>query len=235
MGFAWKSSLGFLPKGKQDNGLHAVPDTEFGPELAAMGPDTVAAGGASAATDEDSPLSLGGLMGRKKRADTAAAADDSDIERPLPFIGHLSLARQLRILLMVSVAGILLTVFALWRNSASNAVASAQTQIASDALMHSQRIGKAAPNAIQGNPEAFNQLQESRVELSKDLDLLLKGGKYGGSQIPSAPASLGKALRATTTKWVASDNSAGTILRMQQELIGFEKTLRSSTRSRLTC
>jgi twitching motility protein PilJ len=226
MAFAWKSSLGFLPKGKQDNGLHAVPDTEFGPELAAMGPDTVAAGGASAATDEDSPLSLGGLMGRKKRADTAAAADDSDIERPLPFIGHLSLARQLRILLMVSVAGILLTVFALWRNSASNAVASAQTQIASDALMHSQRIGKAAPNAIQGNPEAFNQLQESRVELSKDLDLLLKGGKYGGSQIPSAPASLGKALRATTTKWVASDNSAGTILRTQQELIGFEKTLR---------
>ena len=221
--------MGFLPKGKtDDDGVNAVPDTEFGPELIAMGPDTIAEGGVpsqAAPGDEESPLSLGGLMGRKRRGD-AAAGDEAETEKPLPFIGHLSLARQLRILLIVTAVGIVITVFALWRNSNSGAVASAQTQIASDALMHSQRIGKAAPNAIQGNPEAFSQLQDSRVELSKDLELLAKGGKYGSSTIPPAPTALAKPLKTATTKWVASDNAAGTILRTQQELVGFEKTLR---------
>jgi twitching motility protein PilJ len=217
--------MGFLQKGKQDDNHLVVPDTEFGPELAALGPDTIAAGAAPTSSgDEDSPLSLGGLMGRK-RGPAAVSTDDGD-ERPLPFIGHLSLARQLRILLIVSVIGILVTVFALWRNSNANAVASAQTQIASDALMHSQRIGKAAPNAIQGTPEAFTQLQQSRVELSNDLVLLTKGGKFAGSEIPSAPSSIGKALRAATEKWSVSDTAAGTILRTQQELVGFEKTLK---------
>jgi twitching motility protein PilJ len=222
MGFAWKTSLGFFPKGKQEGAtVYPAPDTEFGPDpQVAARPAAPAAGPAA---DDSSPLSLGTVMRRKRGP---AQADDPDLDRALPFIGHLSLPRQLRILLMVFGVGILVTIFALWRNAASGEVASAQTQIASDALMHSQRIGKAAPNAIQGNPEAFLQLEESRVELSRDLNLLARGGEFGGDNIPAAPAAMGKALTAARAKWVMSDNAAGTILKMKTELTGFEKNLK---------
>ena len=71
------------------------------------------------------------------------------LDNPLPFIGHLSLARQLRILLMVFGAGILLTIARAVANAASNDVASAQTQIASrraDALA-AYRQGRAERGA----------------------------------------------------------------------------------------
>ncbi|MFP5393004.1 MAG: methyl-accepting chemotaxis protein [Gammaproteobacteria bacterium] len=104
--------------------------------------------------------------------------------------------------------------------------ASAQTQLASDALMHSQRIGKAAPNAIQGNPEAFTQLQDSRVKLNIDLNLLQRGGNYNGHDIPAPPGSLKRGLDATRNKWVSTDNAAGTLLKMRVELTEFRKTLK---------
>ena len=54
--------------------------------------------------------------------------------------------------------GLLLTIMFLWLSAKNSAISSTQTQIAGDALMHSQRIGKAAPNAIQANPEALKQM-----------------------------------------------------------------------------
>ena len=223
MGFASKISMGFFPKAKQDAALAA--DTEFGADPVEPRPQlqAVPASAPDEAADEASPLRLGNIMRRKRGV---AAADEAETELQLPLIGHLSLARQLRILLVVFGAGILVTIFALWRNSVASSVASAQTQIASDALMHSQRVGKAAPNAIQGSPEAFTQLQESRVELTNDLNLLARGGAFAGRSIPSASAGVAKTLAEARTKWVSSDNAAGTILKVKPELTEFGKTLR---------
>src|SRR4051794_21083423 len=118
MGFAWK---GLGPEDKQDGANAAAgPDTQFD-----TGPVTLAESPASQADspDDASPLSIGNAIRRKRGA---AASDDGSTSAPLPFIGHLSLPRQLRILLIVFGAGILVTIFALWRNAASNEVASAQ-------------------------------------------------------------------------------------------------------------
>jgi twitching motility protein PilJ len=215
MGFAWKSSMGFLPKGKR-GAPPPVPDTEFGPESLEPHFKHVE----TRVDDAAAPLRLGSAMGRRRAEDS-----EEDLGQ-LPFIGHLSLARQLRILLGAFVGGILVTIFALWQNSSANAVASSQTQIASDALMHSQRVGKAAPNAIQGNPDAFPQLDESRKALSADLNVLFKGGDIGGRTIPAAPAALAKPLGDVRAKWVISDNAAGTILKMKPELTSLDKTLK---------
>ncbi|MGZ8290465.1 MAG: methyl-accepting chemotaxis protein [Telluria sp.] len=232
MGFAWKGSTGVLSDDKHDGaevvaehddagGLAAAAEPAAAPVVAARPEAQPAESSADAAADA-SPLSIGGAIRRKG----GAAAAGEDVDNPLPFIGHLSLPRQLRILLMVFGAGILLTIFALWRNAASNEVASAQTQIASDALMHSQRIGKAAPNAVQGNAASFAQLQESRAMLTRDLNLLSRGGQFAGQTIPAAPGSMNKSLAAVRAKWVSSDNAAGTILKMKPELTGFEKTFK---------
>ena len=233
MGFAWKSSLGLAPKGGDDNvGVLAAPDTEFGPELGSGdeppppppydAPPAAYAGGGFGDTvavpyEESAALGFSGDV---------AVADDGDSDMRLPFIGDLSLPRQLRILFIVFGVSVLVTVLALWLNARANGTSSDQTQIASDALMHSQRIGKAAPNAIQGNLEAFAQLEESRAALNNDLNLMEKGGTFGGASVPSAPASMKKMLNAARTKWVSTDNAAGTIMKMKPELTGFEKILR---------
>jgi twitching motility protein PilJ len=238
MGFASKLSVNFLPKDKDDGAtVLASPDTQFGvglmPGMAAAGAvDAAPAVALDAATlpqhsADDAAERLGGVPGRKQRAAAAAAtATGADEDLRLPLIGHLSLPRQLRILLVAFAAGILLTIFSLWRNAGSGAVASSQTQIASEALMHSQRVGKAAPNAMQGNPDAFAQLQDSRVALGRDLDLLAKGGVFNNNAIPAASGDTARQLAKVGAKWKVSDAAAASILKMKPELISFDKSLK---------
>jgi twitching motility protein PilJ len=237
MGFAWKDTLGFASK---DGGGAAVaaPDTEFGADLAKLAslPATAGAAAAEAAPHAHGApeptaakaatrlrFDLGRLLGG---SNPAADLAEDEAELHLPLIGHLSLSRQLRILLGVFAAGILVTLFALWRTSVGSANASAQTQIASDALMHSQRIGKAAPNAIQGNEEAFAQLEESRARLNLDLKVLTDGGHLMGREISAAPGGMERQLDGARKQWVASDNAAANLLGMKVELIGFKRTLK---------
>ena len=93
----------------------------------------------------------------------------------LPLIGKLPLQQQVRILLIALGSSLALGAIFVWLNADSSALTSTQTQIAGDALMHSQRVGKATPNAIQGNKEAFKQLADSRKEFNNDLAILSKG------------------------------------------------------------
>jgi twitching motility protein PilJ len=226
MGFASKLSVNFLPKDNDDGGtVLASPDSEFG--IGLVGAARADNAGAMPGSAADAALRLGNLAGRKKRA-AAAAATEGGVEEDLrlPLIGHLSLPRQLRVLLMAVAIGILVTIVSLWRNASSIAVASSQTQIASEAVMHSQRVGKAAPNAMQGNPDAFAQLQDSRVALGHDLDLLAKGGEFNGHGIPAASGDVARRLAKVRAKWNVSDFSAASILKMKPELVGFDNSLK---------
>jgi twitching motility protein PilJ len=236
MGFASKLSVNFLPKDKDDGAtVLASPDTQFGIGLmphagaaAVAAPVAAAAApgaGMPAHSADDAAERLGNLAGRKQRA-AAAAATGADEDLRLPLIGHLSLPRQLRILLAAFAIGILVTIFSLWRNAGSGAVASSQTQIAGDALMHSQRVGKAAPNAMQGNPDAFAQLQDSRVALGHDLELLARGGNFNRNEIPAAGGDTARQLGKASAKWKESDSAAASILKMKRELVGFDKSLK---------
>ena len=213
MGFADRFTFGRAKKDELE--VIAPQDTEFGTRL----PPTPLA--EEPAEDPNAPLRIGSIMGRKRTQE-----DDVELDTPLPFIGHLTLPRQLRILLMVLGAGILMTVLALWRNAASSADASALTQVASDALMHSQRIGKAAPNAVRGNPEAFAQLDDSRKRLTADLQLLSRGGDFNGRALPAPDVRMERVMVEVTRKWKSTDNAAATILTMQPELLGLEKSVR---------
>ena len=143
----------------------------------------------------------------------------------LPLIGHLPLQKQLSILSTVMALSLAASLLFVGLNTRSGNIASAQTQLASDALMHSQRIGKAAPNAVQGNPEAFRQLEESRNELNQDFRLMLRGGTYHGRDIGESRSALLAAVADARKKWASSDRAASTILRLKPELGEFDKTL----------
>ncbi|HEV2611557.1 MAG TPA: methyl-accepting chemotaxis protein [Noviherbaspirillum sp.] len=143
----------------------------------------------------------------------------------LPLIGKMPLQKQVRVLLAVLGGSLVLGASFVWLNSNQSIHASTQTQIAGDALMHSQRIGKAAPNAIQGNPAAFKQLEESRKEFNRDLSVLLKGGEYLGREISPPDAEMETLLKETEKIWSNSDKAADTILKLNKELTGFGTTL----------
>jgi twitching motility protein PilJ len=143
----------------------------------------------------------------------------------LPLIGKLPLQLQVRVLLAMLGSSLVLGAAFVWMNSNSSILGSTQTQIAGDALMHSQRIGKATPNAIQGNEEAFKQLEESRREFSRALTVLREGGDYQGRVINTPDAELEAILTDTQRIWEHSDKAAQTILKLNKELTGFGATL----------
>jgi twitching motility protein PilJ len=220
MGFAPKISMSSSAADEaQDDTVLASPDTQFG---AGLMPETAHSADAAARRLGN----LGNVARRKQRAAAATTATPDDLR--LPLIGHLSLPRQLRILLTGAVVGIGLTVLSLWQNAASNAVSSSQTQIASDALMHSQRLGKAAPNALQGKADAFAQLEESQHLLTRDLSLLATGGDFNGHAIPAPSDDLAAAVSKARAKWSVSDRAAGAILAARPQLAAFDANLKAA-------
>ncbi len=143
----------------------------------------------------------------------------------LPLIGNLPLQKQVRILLLTLGGSLILGAVFVWLNADYSALTSTQTQIAGDALMHSQRVGKATPNAIQGNKEAFKQLADSRKEFNNDLAVLSKGGVYQGRNISAPDAQMDAMLKETQKLWTGSDKATATILKLEKELTGFGATL----------
>ena len=229
MGIASKMSLNFLPKGKGDNDtVLASPDTRFGADVLADavpgGVEPAPAGGSA----EEAMQRLGNVMRRPPAAAPSAMAedDDEDDKLSLPLIGHLSLPRQLRILLAAFGAGILLTILAMWQNAAENAKVAAQIQVAGDILMHTQRAGKAAPNALAGRADSFSQLDESRTEVDRNMRLLSKGGDLGEVTIPGAGGRQAALLARVRNTWSASEQGAANILKMKPALIAFDKSVR---------
>ncbi len=135
-----------------------------------------------------------------------------------------SLKRSLHLGLVLS----LLSLSALaWLNAKYTVTASVLTQMGGELVMHSQRLGKAAPNAIQGNRDAFRQLDQSRNAISESLRILSDGGTWQGSELPAADEALAKKLASIRHAWLASDRAAAELLAREKQLVGFRTTLQS--------
>ncbi len=132
--------------------------------------------------------------------------------------------RVVQLALSVSVIALLAFV---WLSTREALMAAARTQMASDLVMHSQRLGKAAPNAIQGNPAAFRQLEQSRNAINQELAVLASGGEWQDRRIPAAGPAQAEQIAAIRTSWQTSDKTAAQILAMEKELTGFRKTLKT--------
>lgn len=216
MGFASKLSMNVFSKDSADDDTALVsPDTQFGAGLLPQQP--AHEGGAPVhGSAEAAARRLGNTRPRKP----LHAADEGEDLR-LPLIGHLSLSRQLRVVLAAFVAGILLTVLSMWQNAARTDVVSTQGQTAADALMHSQRVAKAAPNALRGDMGAFNELDESRAEVGRLLQLLARGGQSGNKTIPASSGEVATMLAKARSAWSASNAAATTIVGNRRHLVGF--------------
>ena len=162
---------------------------------------------ADAAAPADAADAAGGVRGLRQRL-RSSTVGESAANVKLPLIGHLPSQRQLSLLTSTLGVSIMLSVLFVAWNAYNSGVASTRTQIASDVLMHSQRIGKAAPNAIKGNKDATAQLEDSRNELNRALLVLADGGRSAGRSIISAPGSVLPSLNEARKTWSASDKAA---------------------------
>jgi twitching motility protein PilJ len=187
-----------------DQGADEAPNSEF-------------------AGEDAGPLRLRDALRRGSAADATAHSGPGF---KLPLIGHLPPQRQLSYLTTALALSVALSAAFVALNVRNSAVSAARTQLAGDTLVHSQRIGKAAPNAVQGNAEAFRQLGESRNELNRDFALMIEGGSYQGRSVGNAAPDQLNAAREARQRWSASDKAAGVILALRGELTGMDATLR---------
>lgn len=139
-----------------------------------------------------------------------------------------SLARIKRLLFILFPIFFLSFIVFSWLNARYTNMAVSRTQVASDLLMHSQRLGKAAPNAIQGNPAAFLQLAQSRNAITQEINVLVAGGIWQGRTIPAAEGASSEQVIAIKNSWIKSDQASGQILDMEKALTGFKSTLKTA-------
>lgn len=145
----------------------------------------------------------------------------------LPLIGHKSTAEQLRILgvafalLLVLVGGLV------WYAARVGTHATAYVTATGQMRMLSQRMAKAAQLALQGSPEAFKELRESRDTFASLLAQLRQGGEIDGIGVPASPSAMQGEMDQLVAEWEKSERNAGLVLDQEKNLIGIGKSVAS--------
>ena len=127
-------------------------------------------------------------------------AGEGDAPDPLPLVGHLPSPRQMTIFIVsivVCLGLFLITVLVNIRSSNHNAVYRATS---TEMQMLSQRIARAAGQAVQGNEQAFETLNSAYKKFDTNLTLLIDGG----SGLPSSSGHAADILKDIKKVWDAS-------------------------------
>ncbi|MFO0464604.1 MAG: methyl-accepting chemotaxis protein [Burkholderiales bacterium] len=97
---------------------------------------------------------------------------------------------------------------------------STYTNIASQLQFHTQRLAKSGGQAARGDQASFVQLQDSRDEFQKYLEILNSGGFAFTNDVPSARSSeeLISRLTELTKRYQDASNAATSILAAQKDL-----------------
>jgi hypothetical protein len=120
----------------------------------------------------------------------------------LPLIGDKPVNTQVQVLLILLGFSFVVLVAVLFFDNRLAANGALQTEIVGDTLMHTQRLAKAAPNAVEGVREAFVELRESRDAIAANLDALANGDSLRNLS-PSA-SDLQPPLAKLIDRWRAS-------------------------------
>jgi twitching motility protein PilJ len=217
---------GFFTKAIPETAFDMAGNSEFAAAAAVATPaaPTTAPAASNDADSGDAPLRLRDALARKGVVKPRSAAA-AGAEFKLPLIGHLPLQRQLSVLSTLLAVGLVVSLVFVWIKISGGGIASSGTHLSSDAMMHVQRVGKAAPSAVAGNRVGFSELAESRAELNQDFELMQRGGNYKGGAVEAPRDSVAPQVAALRKKWANSDKAAAIILGMKPELDSFDKAL----------
>ena len=161
-------------------------------------------------------------------------AMDSAASRKVPLIGGLPLSTQLGLLLVIAALGIIVGAVFVKLDLNQAGYEASYAELTGDSLMHSQRLAKAVPAALQGNTDAFRQLHESDDEFSRNLNILTYGGLLHGRVVPPSSPAIQPQLTALTEEWRQTDQNAKIVLANQATLTTIGTTLKALNESNPT-
>ena len=160
------------------------------------------------------------MLERAGSSGSAMRFMDRLIEMRLPVIGGKPVNSQVQILLALLVTCLLLFVLVLMLDNRAATNGAMQIEIVGDTLMHTQRLAKAAPNAVGGNRVAFTEVQESRDAIAGNLEALMKGDAQRDLSATSSDA-ITPELEKLQANWRASESAASVILANEKILLAF--------------
>lgn len=174
--------------------------------------------------------------GGSKTQKIAAVVANTKVVKPkkvasgfkLPIIGNRPLFSQLKILGTVVGLFLLLTVVAIFLDRRFAAHDSAYTNITSQLQYHTQRLAKSAGTAARGDAASFPQLQDSREEFQRYLNVFNDGDKdYPTGSLPSARISdeLTQRLLELTKRFADTSTAASSILAAKNDLTGLNRNI----------
>jgi twitching motility protein PilJ len=131
------------------------------------------------------------------------------------------LARTIAALGLIFFAGAAVSVWLTARNATSE---ERQVALIGDVLMHTQRLAKAAADAVQGQPDQMDEMIDSRDQVNTDLDLLEKGNP--ATNMEPTSAQIAPFLQTLKTRWQSTYAAASEIAASRNALVGFGEVAR---------
>ena len=144
----------------------------------------------------------------------------------LPLIGKRPVADQQRILIGMSLLGLLGLVVMTFMSLLAANRGSAQVAASGQALMQSQRLAKSVSQALVGSPAAFPEVKESADVLVKNVRSL----RTGEGAVAAAPSSVQESIEPMLPLVDRAEKNAATVLGQQKVLTEVGKALRAINR-----
>jgi twitching motility protein PilJ len=140
--------------------------------------------------------------------------------RALPILGRFPMATQFQVLGTLAGVCFVFMLGAIGLDQWQRNNISTYINIASQLQFHTQRLAKSAGLAARGDVASFPQLQDSRDEFQRYLDVLNNGGFAFNSNVPTARTSeeLTSRLEELTKRFQDGSNAATSILAAKNDL-----------------
>jgi len=145
----------------------------------------------------------------------------------LPLIGKFPMATQFQVLGTIAGLFFALMLGSIALDTMQRSNVATYTNIASQLQFHTQRLAKSGGLAARGDVRTFPELQDSRDEFQRYLDVLNDGGFAYNSNVPSARTSeeLVSRLIELTKRYQDASNSATAILAAKSDLTNLSRNI----------
>ncbi|MCF8200319.1 MAG: methyl-accepting chemotaxis protein [Sulfuritalea sp.] len=152
-----------------------------------------------------------------------SAARGQKRTKGLPLIGHLPFNMQFRILGAILAISVLVAVDIVFLQAQSSNREATYVSVVARVSALTQRIPRAAQNAMQGEKSAFKDLREANARFRQILDVLADGGDDESTTIPPTNAEVRPALDDLRAAWEAQSAPINRILAQESSLIATGK------------
>jgi len=142
----------------------------------------------------------------------------------LPVIGDKPVNVQVQVLFILLAVFVLLVAAIVAIDNRQSTNGTLQAEIVGDTLMHTQRLAKAAPIAINGNLVALGELRDSRDRIAANLDALEKGDTVRG--LSPSSLSIQRSVTRLLDRWRASEAAASVIVAQEKSLLSFGSVIK---------